>query len=220
MKVFFAAVAALTVGVASSQKRMNEIKILEGHDRPEHVLSALPHEYISEAALPKSFTWGNVDGTNYLTHSLNQHLPQYCGSCWAHGSVSALADRIKIAREGKGEEINLSIQFILNCGTEVAGSCHGGYHTSTYQFIQDTGYIPFDTCLPYMACSAESTEGFCPHVDTTCSALNTCKSALIYVEIKFQSDPLIRRVLHLGYFSLFIRSTNLPLLSIQCFHQK
>lgn len=179
MKVFFASVAALTVGVASSQKRMNEIKILEGHDRPEHVLNALPHEYISEAALPKSFTWGNVDGTNYLTHSLNQHLPQYCGSCWAHGSVSALADRIKIAREGKGEEINLSIQFILNCGTEVAGSCHGGYHTSTYQFIQDTGYIPFDTCLPYMACSAESTEGFCPHVDTTCSALNTCKSALI-----------------------------------------
>ena len=74
MKVFFASVAALTVGVASSQKRMNEIKILEGHDRPEHVLSALPHEYISEAALPKSFTWGNVDGTNYLTHSLNQHL--------------------------------------------------------------------------------------------------------------------------------------------------
>ena len=74
MKVFFASVAALTVGVASSQKRMNEIKILEGHDRPEHVLSALPHEYISEAAIPKSFTWGNVDGTNYLTHSLNQHL--------------------------------------------------------------------------------------------------------------------------------------------------
>lgn len=127
--------------------------------------------------------------------------PQYCGSCWAHGSVSALADRIKIAREGKGEEINLSIQFILNCGTEVAGSCHGGYHTSTYQFIQDTGYIPFDTCLPYMACSAESTEGFCPHVDTTCSALNTCKSAFIYVEIRFQFDPLIRRVLA---FKLFL----------------
>lgn len=79
MKVFFAAVAALTVGVASSQKRMNEIKILDGHDRPEQVLSALPHEYISESALPESFTWGDVDGTNYLTHSLNQHLPQVSG---------------------------------------------------------------------------------------------------------------------------------------------
>lgn len=31
-------------------------------------------------------------------------------------------------------------------------------------------------CLPYMACSEESQEGFCPHVDTTCSAVNTCRT--------------------------------------------
>jgi hypothetical protein len=29
---------------------------------------------------------------------------------------------------------------------------------------------------PYLACSAESTEGFCKHVDTSCSAINTCKT--------------------------------------------
>lgn len=44
-----------------------------------------------------------------------------CGSCWAHGSVSSLADRIKIARGAVGDDINLSIQFVLNCGTETAG---------------------------------------------------------------------------------------------------
>ena len=36
--------------------------------------------------------------------------------------------------------------------------------------------MPYDTCTPYVACSAESTEGFCDKIDTTCSALNTCKT--------------------------------------------
>jgi cathepsin X len=166
---------ALLLTLASAE-RFNEIKILEGHTQRENVLSPLPHTYVSSVALPEAFSWENVDGESYLTHSLNQHLPQYCGSCWAHGSISALGDRIKIARKGKGDDINLSIQYILNCGAETAGSCHGGYHTGVYQLIQDMGYVPFDTCMPYIACSAESTEGFCPHVDTTCKKDNICRT--------------------------------------------
>jgi len=163
----------------ASANRVSEIKILENHKQRENVQSPLPHTYLQASDLPDSFDWSDVDGKSYLTHSLNQHLPQYCGSCWAHGSLSALADRIKIARNAtKGDDINLSIQFILNCGADVAGSCHGGYHTGVYELIQQYGYVPFDTCMPYVACSAESTEGFCASelVDTTCKKENICRT--------------------------------------------
>ena len=69
----------------------------------------------------------------------------------------------------------LSIQFILNCGSDTAGSCHGGSHSGTYEFIKnEAGLVPYDTCMPYIACSSESREGFCKEVDTTCKPINTC----------------------------------------------
>jgi hypothetical protein len=105
----------------------SEIAIREDAVHNSFIQSPLPHTYIGADELPDSFNWGDVDGKSYLTKSLNQHIPQYCGSCWAHGALSSLGDRIKIARKAQGDDINLSIQFILNCGTEMAGSCHGGY---------------------------------------------------------------------------------------------
>lgn len=140
--------------------------------------SPLPHTYIKTEHLPANFHWGDIDGRSFLTKSLNQHIPHYCGSCWAHAALSSLADRIKINRGGLGADINLSIQFILNCGSE-AGSCHGGSMLRTYKFIKEnSGYVPYDTCQPYIACSAESTKGFCKHVDTTCSTFNTCRTCI------------------------------------------
>jgi cathepsin X len=163
---------------ASAVYAIDDFKIMEGHTILNDYTSPLPFEYIQEDDLPASFTWGNVNGTSYLTKSLNQHLPQYCGSCWAHGAMSALADRIKIARNGNsdGDEINLSIQFILNCGSDKGGSCHGGSHSGAYEFVKDKGFVPFDSCMPYIACSDESKEGFCGEVDTTCSSANTCRT--------------------------------------------
>jgi len=177
--LFFAAAASApvaTANAAGSPKHINEFVILEGHTKKDHVVSPLPHTYLTDADLPEEFDWNDQDGKSCLTHMLNQHIPQYCGSCWAHAALSSLGDRIKIARGCAGDDINLSVQFVLNCGGAVAGSCHGGSHTGVYQFVKDHGSIPFDTCAPYVACSAESQEGFCPHMDTQCNAVNTCRT--------------------------------------------
>ena len=127
-------------------------------------------------ALPQSFTWSNVDGTNYLTKNLNQHIPTYCGSCWAHGSISALADRIKIARKAAWPDINLSIQFLLNC--QMGGSCNGGDHLATYKAIKEYGSIPYDDCMIYQACSSDSKEAVCQEnkKDFECRPINICKT--------------------------------------------
>jgi cathepsin X len=76
-------------------------------------------------------------------------------------------------------EINLSIQYILNCGMNVAGSCHGGSASGVYEYIKhQSGYVPYDTCMSYIACSDDSTNGFCPHIknDTKCIPINICRT--------------------------------------------
>jgi cathepsin X len=156
---------------------------MEGHTLRNDYELPMPHEYVDAAALPADFSWLNVNGTSFVTRMLNQHIPQYCGSCWAHGAVSALQDRVKIMRHQQGltlgPDVYLSIQHILNCATDVAGSCHGGSATGVYDFITHHAKdknIPFETCQPYLACSSESTEGFCGSIPdkTSCTAANTC----------------------------------------------
>jgi len=147
--------------------------------RGNHTKSPLPHETLTDEVLPKSFTWCNKDGVNYCTMSRNQHIPQYCGSCWAHGSVSALGDRIKIARKGQGIDINLAVQHILNCGN--VGSCHGGSVDGPYQWLhrisKETGSgISYETSNPYMACSSESRIGLCPHAKWECTDENIART--------------------------------------------
>jgi cathepsin X len=134
---------------------------------------------VPEGGFPDDFNWCDKDGVNYCTASLNQHIPQYCGSCWAHGSVSALSDRIKIARKAQGPDVMLSVQHMLNCGG--IGSCHGGTVDGPYQWIHDiskkTGSgLSYVTSQQYLACSEESREGFCKHADTRCNAANVART--------------------------------------------
>ena len=135
-----------------------------------------------------------IDGRSYVTKMLNQHIPQCesrhpplclctrkvnshppcycpdCGSCWAHGTTSSLADRIKIARiaqgDEKGSEINLSVQHMLNCGKDLAGTCKGGHPAGAFQWIENNNIV-YDTCQLYEAKDTEF-----------CTDENICKDCL------------------------------------------
>lgn len=51
-------------------------KVMQGHQVKEYYSSPLPYTYLRAEELPEEFHWGNVNGVSYLTHSLNQHIPQ------------------------------------------------------------------------------------------------------------------------------------------------
>ena len=131
------------------------------------------------------FNWCDLNGVNYCTNNHNQHIPQYCGSCWAHATLSSLADRIKIKRGGKGIDINLSVQHLLNCGN--VGSCKGGSIDGAYQWIKNmsdltgTG-IAYETSNPYLACSNDIDYGICPYKNWDCIPENIAKTCSTYPE--------------------------------------
>jgi len=181
LKMRFSSVVCLALaafGVAdATSPRGTRIFNPPGHTKLSHVVNTPPYKTIDPSAVPTDVDWragGSIGGgLNLVTRNLNQHIPQYCGSCWAHGAMSSLADRVKIQRKGAWPDYTFAIQYILNCGTDVAGSCFGGSATGAFQFVHDNG-VPIDTCLQYeaddLACSAFNTRRNCkgPPGNGTC----------------------------------------------------
>lgn len=117
----------------------------------EKIVSPLPQDYIRD--VPTEWDWRNVNGTNYMSFSRNQHIPVYCGSCWAVAAVSALSDRINIIRNNSWPHMALSSQYILNC--QMGGSCKGGNSLSMYHYSHLSAGIPEETCQAYQALDPE-----------------------------------------------------------------
>ena len=114
----------------------------------EKILSPLPYTYLKSYEIPKSYDIRNMNGKNYASIDKNQHIPVYCGSCWAHGSTSAIADRFNMMLNNTVPSINLSVQSLINCAN--SGSCRGGWMDRVYEWATSNG-IPDETCQVYTA---------------------------------------------------------------------
>jgi len=140
--------------------RVPKVEFPNGERRP----ADLAWEQLQADDLPKSWDWGHANGTNYLSWSKNQHIPVYCGSCWAQGTTSSIADRFNIMNDLKSPTpVALNAQVIVNC--RAGGSCEGGNPGGVYEYAYDQG-IPDSSCEQYVAKDLESWE---------CKAIDRCK---------------------------------------------
>jgi len=117
-------------------------------------------ETYSAADLPTGIDWRSKDGKNYLSWNKNQHIPQYCGSCWAEGSTSAIADRFNIMNNVSTSPVALSAQMVINC--YAGGSCNGGNPGEVYEFAMKEGLV-HASCTNYQALNDLS--GSCQPID-------------------------------------------------------
>jgi len=125
-------------------------------------------DLVADEHLPKSFDWRDVNGQNFVVADVNQHIPQYCGACWVHGTVAALNDRLKVARSAAYPDVMLARQTLLNCvpgfnGTAPPG-CMGGEPVLIYDYMRKNA-VPDETCNVWKA-----------KQDDKCEPITICKN--------------------------------------------
>eukprot|EP00352_Strombidinopsis_acuminata_P002866 CAMPEP_0176379114 /NCGR_PEP_ID=MMETSP0126-20121128/30132_1 /TAXON_ID=141414 ORGANISM="Strombidinopsis acuminatum, Strain SPMC142" /NCGR_SAMPLE_ID=MMETSP0126 /ASSEMBLY_ACC=CAM_ASM_000229 /LENGTH=617 /DNA_ID=CAMNT_0017741763 /DNA_START=16 /DNA_END=1869 /DNA_ORIENTATION=+ len=167
MRIVFAA-AVLASAVYANEKKLRYVDpsmpCERGPVAPIEENVREPLEHIN--GLPEQWLWDDINGVNYLTNLRNQHIPQYCGSCWAHAATSAMSDRIKIARNAAWPDINIAPQVLISCEMQDDG-CHGGSHYEAFKWMSENE-ITDETCSIYRARGHDNGQ--------VCSAMQSCRN--------------------------------------------
>ena len=147
--------ATMSLLLATAQAGNKNLKFVDPESpcRTSSYLSKPMPGYVREPLqdvedLPENWLWNSVGGVNYLTNLRNQHVPQYCGSCWAHAATSALSDRIKIARKAAWPDINIAPQVLISCSGD--DGCHGGEAYNAFEWMH-SNEVTDETCSIYRA---------------------------------------------------------------------
>lgn len=109
--------------------------------------------------------------------SWNQHEPIYCGSCYAHATLSMISDRLKIVKDGAAPDVMLSRQTFLNCAAPkgFGGGCDGGDVADVFGYMSKYG-LPDESCLTYNA--TDHTKFGDPKTLKSCPAGGLCRNCM------------------------------------------
>ncbi|KAL4144537.1 hypothetical protein PRNP1_013666 [Phytophthora ramorum] len=162
--------ALLLHPVEAEQEGCHCKRTMKGREHLHPKVHSLPALSLDESQeiehLPAHLDWCE---RGFCVPSWNQHIPQYCGSCFAHGAMSSAQDRIKILNKRRnytGADVMLGRQSFLNCapGHGLSDGCDGGEAVDVYEFMRQYG-LPDESCLPYNATDHtkyKETNGTCP----------------------------------------------------------
>lgn len=56
----------------------------------EHYFNHTSPTFLEKHEMPSELNWCDVNGLDLCVSSWNQHIPVYCGACWAHGALSMI----------------------------------------------------------------------------------------------------------------------------------
>lgn len=167
MKALLATAVAVATLTASSAAIETATKpypsglVLDPNPAEPFLLTPEPHTYVKAADLPTDFSWcKHTDGANYCTPITNQHIPKYCGSCWAQSALSAFADRIKHRRKAAFPDIVLSPQHVTYCQ---CNGCRGGDSNQVHYYLKTVGTVE-ESCQAYVGLGS----------GRECTPMNTC----------------------------------------------